>query len=378
MPSLIKILYISHACVVPENRKKLARLVELFPVSVQLVAPSVWIERDMKRRYVPKREAQENYPITFAAAALNWHVNLWFFRNGIRHLVNQFAPDIVHIDEEPCSLVAFQCLRAAKHLGVKTVIFSFQNLYKHYPFPFSCIERWNLTHCDYIIAGCHGAKEVLLKKGAIKPITVIPPGIAPELYYRQDCSMLAAQLGLEGFVIGFAGRLVPEKGIETLLLAFAKLSRPATLLLVGSGPYKQEAQRLAEELGISKRLRLVEGASHREVPKYLNCMDVLVLPSLTAKRWKEQFGRVLIEAMACEAPVIGSSSGEIPNVIGDAGLVFREGDVDDLSEKIQRLIDNSRIRQKLSKSGRERALMNFTWDKVAEKTFQVYQQLVHW
>src|SRR4029078_4543437 len=78
--------------------------------------------------------------------------------------------------------------------------------------------------------------------------------------------------------------------------------------------------------GVAQRVEFAGAVSSQEIPKAFAAMDAMALPSLTRKNWKEQFGRVLSEPMACETPVIGSDSGEIPNVIGDAGLVAPEGD----------------------------------------------------
>jgi len=84
----------------------------------------------------------------------------------------------------------------------------------------------------------------------------------------------------------------------------------------------------------------------------------------------------LIEAMACEVPVIGSDSGEIPNVIGDSGLVFKEGDVGDLSSKLEVLINNKDVRVELARKGRQRVLNNFTQEKVAKETYKIYQKMM--
>jgi glycosyltransferase involved in cell wall biosynthesis len=107
------------------------------------------------------------------------------------------------------------------------------------------------------------------------------------------------------------------------------------LLLVGNGPLRQEILRNGRRFGIEDRIKIIDHVPSLEVQNYLNCFDCLVLPSLTRPNWKEQFGRVLPEAMACEVPVIGSDSGEIPSVIGDAGLVFHEGDTADLAKKLE-------------------------------------------
>jgi len=80
--------------------------------------------------------------------------------------------------------------------------------------------------------------------------------------------------------------------------------------------------------------------------------------------------------MACEVPVIGSGSGEIPNVIGDAGLVFKEGDAEDLRNKLHSLIVNQGYKKELARKGRRRVLKNYTWGRIARETFRVYQDLM--
>jgi glycosyltransferase involved in cell wall biosynthesis len=103
-------------------------------------------------------------------------------------------------------------------------------------------------------------------------------------------------------------------------------------------------------------------------------MDVLVLPSRTRPHWKEQLGRVLIEAMACEVPVVGSRSGAIPDVIGDAGLLFPEGDVARLREAIDRLLGDEGYGRDLAARGRRRAETEFSWARITAKTRDVWRQ----
>jgi len=108
----------------------------------------------------------------------------------------------------------------------------------------------------------------------------------------------------------------------------------------------------------------------------MNRMDLLVLPSITRPSLVEKFGRVLIEAMACGVPVVGSSSGEIPNVLGESGLIFKEGDSEDLHDKITSLLNNRDLRIEMGKLGRERAVQNYSWKSIAGKTVNIYEQLL--
>jgi glycosyltransferase involved in cell wall biosynthesis len=146
--------------------------------------------------------------------------------------------------------------------------------------------------------------------------------------------------------------------------------------VVGSGEYRDEMLSIASRLGISEKMIFIDAVPAEDVPKYMNCMDILVLPSITTPGWVEFFGRVLVEAMVCHVPVIGSSSGEIPNVIDDAGLIFREGDAEDLKDKLIMLVKDPDLRCSLTRKGFARASSLFTWESIAEDTYEIYLSIV--
>jgi glycosyltransferase involved in cell wall biosynthesis len=296
---------------------------------------------------------------------------------GLEELVKQIQPDIFHIEEEHYSLVTFQAIRLAKKYNLKCLFVSWQNIYKKYPFPFSWIEGYNLENADYAIAGSKEVKNVLVRKGFNnKRISEIPLGADTMMFHKMESAGLRSKLRLKAFTIGFLGRFVAEKGVMDLLEAVSRIKSKYNILLVGDGELRNKITIEGRRLGISEQIRIIDTIPSSQVPKYLNCMDCLVLPSRTTKKWKEQFGRVLVEAMACEVPVIGSDSGEIPNVIGDSGLIFREGDVDDLSSKLEVLINNKDVRVELAEKGRQRVLNYFTQEKVAKETYKIYQKMM--
>jgi glycosyltransferase involved in cell wall biosynthesis len=107
----------------------------------------------------------------------------------------------------------------------------------------------------------------------------------------------------------------------------------------------------------------------------MNGIDALVLPSRTVPTWKEQFGRVIIEAHACGTPVIGSDSGAIPEVVGEGGVIFAEGNVAQLAETIASLAASPELIHKLGHTGKEQVHERYTWQKVAEQMYNVYQSV---
>ena len=177
------------------------------------------------------------------------------------------------------------------------------------------------------------------------------------------------------FTIGFIGRIVPEKGVAILLKAAAELDGDWRLRLVGGGSALAEMRALAASLGIGDRLSIVGQLPSADLPAQYHKLDALVLPSLTRRNWKEQFGRVLVEAMASGLPAIGSDSGAIPSVLGAAGLVVPEGDAAALARALRALRDQPARRAELIRKGRARFLGHFTQERVAEATVDVYRQL---
>jgi glycosyltransferase involved in cell wall biosynthesis len=176
--------------------------------------------------------------------------------------------------------------------------------------------------------------------------------------------------------IGFVGRLVEQKNVDALVRAFAPLAGPAELVITGRGPCEESLRALAAALGVAERTRFIGALESAEVAPAMADLDVLVLPSRTTPNWAEQFGRVLVEAMACEVAVVGSSSGEIPRVIGEPALVFPEGDVTALCAILRRLVEHPDERAEFARRGRARALALYTQQHIADATYAAWEAMM--
>lgn len=375
----MRVLMLSKALVVGAYQKKCEELARLPGVELRVVVPPFWAEAG--RKIYLERRYTGGYDLVVRRMVLNGHFHVHFYP-GFGAEVRGFKPDIVHLDEEAYNLATAHGLWVSRRAKAKTVFFTWQNIYRELPFPFSALERYCLNNVDYAIAGNAAAVDILLKKGLRKPTTIIPQfGVDPDLYSRQRVSR-AAIPGVEPtnhqrpFVIGYVGRLVPQKGLMGLLEAVAGLDGDWRLVFLGDGPLRPELEVRAHQSGVFDRVVFIPSVSSVDVPSYLVALDVLVLPSLTTPSWKEQFGRVLIEAMACEVPVVGSDSGEIPNVIGDAGLVFREGEIGELRARLRQLMESENLCARLAEAGRQRVLRVYTQKAVAEATYRVYEELL--
>lgn len=374
----MKVLYVGHTYMIGVNRKKLDELGQMQGVELSVLVPRIW-QHYLRWQEVELSE-ESSYELLPENTTFQGREGVYFYFPDLTMHMLQIKPDIIHVEQGGAAVVYTQALinRSLFAPQAKTVFFTWWNLYDTSPRPLlRWLEKFNLRHSDYAIAGNHDAMKILRQKGFDKPIKVLPQlGVDIELYCPLDVSKLKKELRLDGFVIGYVGRFLKQKGLTTLVEAFAQLEGTCTLVLVGRGNLKETLIELASSLGISAFVRFVDTVPHAEVPHYMNCMDVVVLPSRTMLYWEEQFGHVLIEAMACETPVIGSDSGEIPNVIGDGGLIFREGDADDLACKLQFLMDSPSFRAELAAKGRQRVLAQYTNHRIAEETYQVYQEML--
>ncbi|MEP7358268.1 MAG: glycosyltransferase, partial [Anaerolineales bacterium] len=266
-------------------------------------------------------------------------------------------------------------LRLARGLGARALFFSWQNLLRRYPWPFSAFERQVLRMADGAIAGSQEAQAVWRAKGFTGPIAVIPQfGVDVDIF-RPVARPAGPEAG-RPFVAGYAGRLVREKGVDILLRAAAQLPAQVHLRLIGGGPAQAALQQQAAALGLAGRVAWRPLVPSEQMPAELAALDFLVLPSRTRPNWKEQFGRVLIEAMACGVPVIGAASGEIPNVIGEAGLLFPEEDAATLAERLRQLWQQPELAARLSTLGQARARALYSQRRIAEETAAVYRRLM--
>ncbi|MCD6351079.1 MAG: glycosyltransferase [Armatimonadetes bacterium] len=387
-PHPIRLAVISHSCVIATNQIPWAQLAQEHPVELTLLAPRLW--RSLRKGLVslelwPGLEGRVRPMMVLPRGHPNIH--LWF---GLSSALGAINPDVVFLDEEPYSLAAAQLLAWPGLRSTALVVYAKQNLLKRYPFPLSSVERRILARADALVAVDTAAREVLEAKGARRPISIVPHAIDPDLYSPGDATDRRSQLGLRGFVVGYVGRLVPEKGVEDMLGAVALLTQRArqrssgtecSVLLVGEGPQREQLEAYAQAhlSGPSTAPQVpvvfTGAVPHDQVAEYYRCMDVLVLPSRTASHWREQFGRTIIEALACGVPVIGSDSGAIPTTIGmTAGLVYPEGEVEPLASALEQVSEDARLRRELAEQGRQKVLERFTHRAVADALFEVIQK----
>jgi glycosyltransferase involved in cell wall biosynthesis len=179
-----------------------------------------------------------------------------------------------------------------------------------------------------------------------------------------------------GFTLLYAGRFVEEKGLDILLEALSLTRNQASLVLVGGGPLKNTLKAQANRLKIKEQVQFFPPVEQDSMPSLYAQADALVLPSRGTPVWKEQYGRVLLEAMACKVPVIGSDSGAIPEVIGAAGLIFKENDAGSLAQCIQNLMENPTLQKDLAELGYKRVTSFYSQKEIARRTNDFYRKIM--
>ena len=284
--------------------------------------------------------------------------------------------DVVHCWEEPYVASAAQIANATA-LRVPLVFATFQNIVKHYPIPFNWIERSAMRRADAMIAFGHTARIVLDERGWQQPARTIPPGV-DVVHFRPDAAQRDDTRRRFGWtdetpVVGFVGRFVPEKGISLLMNVLDSLKTPWRALFIGSGPLAPQVEAWSRRHG--GNVRVQSGVGHDEVPAFMNAMDVLCAPSQSTARWREQFGRMLIEAFACGVPVVASNSGEIPHVVGDAGVLVAEGDRAGWVTALTALLEDPARRAELVRRGRARAETIYAWPVIARQHLKFFEEL---
>ena len=398
----MRVAVISHTYIVELNRGKLQSLISLSPdIEVSIVVPEKWCPGGVQQgiiKSVPVREGRfgvEPLP-NFSKSNIGM---MSFAPDRLAGFLRKFRPDVIQVDQGSKSLAYAQTIALNKLLGLRAsnILFTCWNLPYTLPLPLQMLEDFNLRNSHGLLCYNAAGIEILKEHGFVGPAAVIPQlGVDTKLFFPDPDGgkRIRAQAGLsEGdFVIGFAGRLVKEKGLRTLTKAFEKVRAQLSeaergavkLLIVGKGPLEDEMRQFAQTDG---NVILKGAITHDEVPAYINAMNVFVLPSETlleerlgvyATGWAEQFGHVIVEAMACGTVMVGSNNGEIPNVIGDAGKVFEEGSVDRLSEIFLELIRSPELMRDLSEKGRRRVDIHYTDAMLARKQLEFYGEVARY
>lgn len=377
----MKLLVVSHSCAVAVNRLLYAEVACLTGWKISIVLPSNWLNEYGTVVNVDQ-DASGLLELIPAPVFKPGNIILHAYRRSFRRLIHGFKPAAIYVHHEPYAVATAQVYWANLRTVRKPIgFYSAQNIAKQYPPPFRWSEAMVLRRSSFFFPISIDVETVIRNKGYTGRSAILPLGVDLSVYRPcPEASDLKKRLAPGGEVlIGYLGRIVPEKGLSTLLRALAAIQElPWRLVLVGSGPMKDRFDAEAAEMGLDKRITHAGFVPHQEAPHYLSAFDILVLPSETQPNWKEQFGRVVIEAMACGTPVVGSDSGEIPNLIRDTGggLVFKERQPQELADRLATLIRDPSLRARLSETGHRAVESRYSLPAIAAKFAETIEAAV--
>lgn len=372
----LRVLVVSHTYIVGVNQGKLAAIADA-GADVGLLVPQHWQPQQWDKQFT----VETPYPQLKIYPAKTWfdgRAGAYLYPPGaIAKAITDFRPDIIQIEEEPFSLTAFEVSLIAWRYQVPVVLFSWENMDR----PLSAPRRWlrqfvfNRTRC--IISGNHEGAEVMKQWGYTRPVEIMPQmGVDVDLFSPE---LRQNRPETDTLQIGFVGRIAHQKGIDTLIEAAHLLRQQGLhfhLQICGSGVDMETFQTLAHDYNLDDFITWRGGVSHDEVPQEIAKMDLLVLPSRSVSTWKEQFGHVLIEAMAIGIPVIGSTCGEIPNVVGRSDLVFPEGDAHALTKILARFIQDRDWWQQMAQYSLDRVDQQYSHQRIAERSIELWQNVL--
>lgn len=371
----LRVLFVSHTYVVGVNQGKLNAIAQT-GTQVGLLAPAKWQAKAWGKRF----EIEKPYPhirLYPARVLFEGKVGAYFYPPGaIQKAIADFCPDVIQVEQEVFSLCAFEIAVWARLTRKPLVLFCWENMDRQLSKFRLWLRQFVLDTAQLIIAGNQEGEKILRQWGYSGIIEVMPQmGVDTDLFNPGLRKPKAnAQL-----VVGFVGRLADQKGIDILITAISQLrdrDRDCQVILCGSGPQEEMLRQEAQKQNVADLIVWRGGVRHDEVPIEMSKFDVLVLPSRTTPDWKEQFGHVLIEAMAMGIPAVGSSCGEIPNVIGRPDLVFSEGNAEQLAAILERMICDLAWRKQLEQYSLDRARQNYTHQRIAERSLDLWHKAI--
>jgi glycosyltransferase involved in cell wall biosynthesis len=363
----LKVLSISHTAIKDGiGRLRYLPLAESDDIDLKLVVPNRWTEYGNKLVADPVTTLDICVsPIRLAEfGRAKWYMHYY---PQFDDLVEGFHPDVIHLWEEPWSVVALQAARACKRHSPSPALIleTDQNILRRLPIPFEQIRRYTLRHIDALIVRQPEALAVCRACGYEGTSVIVEYCVDTSRFYPNNRAAARHDFGVDGFTIGYAGRLAEEKGVFTVLEALRLCKHGVRFIALGDGPDRERLIGRARQLNLENRVRFLPSAPQSEVARFMNALDAFVLMSLTTRTWKEQFGRVIMEAQACGVPAIGSNSGSIPSVVGKGGWIVNESDAGALGRLLDRLVDNPSEVARAAAEGVHQANSRFSSETVS-------------
>jgi glycosyltransferase involved in cell wall biosynthesis len=274
-------------------------------------------------------------------------------------------PDAIWVQEEPIDPFLLEMLALYRFRGRPRIVTAVcENIF---PRPRRLAERtarrllW--PRLDHLITVARPSLDGIRAAGMPRGVpasTLVAGGLEPE----SEVAPLELPFARDGdFVVGFAGRIVPQKGWRVLVDAVSSLEG-VHAVFAGDGSERAALEKVAAD---EPRIHYLGLLPKGELWSFYAALDCLAVPSLTTERWKEQSASTLVDGLVMGLPIVASNSGGIPDMMGPAGLLVSEGDPKALAAAIARLREEVPLRTELAALGRERFRREFAIPVYADK-----------
>jgi glycosyltransferase involved in cell wall biosynthesis len=380
----MKVLIIYHAGAMQNARQIYQALSKTSDVELTVIVPQ---RLPTERVYDPsgwlcveQEENSEGYCLIPVALRDQYKQSKGFEIRRLQSVIKQIRPDIIHVLDEATSncliQIVWQKLLASPRSRV--LFYGYENLPIR---PSWRSSIWKLTWAQ-MAGGAAANSEALanLRRAGFPknlPLERIFWGVSTDTFKSMHGLALKEELGLDyEYAVGFVGRFLPQKGLRVLRQAMHVLPSSLHFLIIGNGPMRAELESWSDQPDLRGRIHLYDVMPSKTLAKYINCMNVLVVPSLTLPHWKEQYGRVIAETMACGVPVIGSDSGAIPEVIGPAGLIVPECNPQALAEAVHTAVFDRAARERFRQHGLQRAHQELSVKAMAKRLSDFYHRVL--
>jgi glycosyltransferase involved in cell wall biosynthesis len=331
-------------------------------LDVHLVVPARWHQFGRTTEADPPDDpgvTVHALPVWFQhAGPMSWYLHVY---PALRRIMRAVKPDVVHLWEEPWSLVALQACLLKNDASL--VLEVDQNIHKRLPPPFEAIRKFVLRRTDHILARSPDAAAVVRAKVYLGRVSYIGYGVDEATFRPAAQPHPPANRPLR---LGYVGRLVADKGLDDALDAMARTRSPVHLAIMGEGPCEAALRERARQLGVAERVSFEGWGAPADVARFIRNLDALVLLTRATPTTLEQFGRVIVEAQSCGVPVIGAATGAIPSVIGDGGWVVPERDPHALAVLLDTIASDAEARRLRGAAGRNNVATRFTYEAIAK------------
>ncbi len=367
----MRVLWVCHSGVVSAWRHGRVRALADQGVEVFTVSARRWNEGGALVEASRDPDESVDFAATFGSHPFGFVYRpapLWRLLRGARF-------DVIDLHEEPASLAAAEVLTLVRRAGVTAPVVSYsaQNIYKRYPPPFRWLERRALQE-SHAVHTCNDAvASVLQAKGFTGEVANLGLGVDTTVFAPAATAPHASHEG--GLHVGYVGRIEESKGIFTLLGAVEAVPE-VSATYVGSGPDGHRLRSAIDARRLGNRVTVRGFVGYDDLPALYGRFDVLVAMSMDTPSWREQFGRVVIEAMAAGVPVIVSDAGALAEVADGAGIVLRERDARGLATALEALRTTPALRAGMRVRGLARAA-DFSWPAVARRQAGLYRRVAH-